>query len=175
MPFDILYWNSDSTNIPAQAYLFYLQNMYVNNLLREPDGISICGQDIDLATVQLPTYCLAAMADHIVLWQAAYRSAKLLGGEVRFVLAESGHVAGVINPADSGKYPHWVASDLPEKPDDWLALAKQQDGSWWVDWCTWLSDRSGNQQPARAEVSLAFPALAPAPGDYVKRRLEAVE
>lgn len=171
MPFDILYWNSDSTNIPAQAYWFYLQNMYINNALKEPNAIRVCGQAIDLNSIQVPCYCLAAMADHIVLWPAAYRSATLLTTDVRFVLAESGHVAGVVNPADTGKYPHWTNTQLPETADAWLASATQQSGSWWWDWCQWLRSRSGEQVAARAVTSPAFPMLAPAPGDYVKRRL----
>jgi polyhydroxyalkanoate synthase subunit PhaC len=115
MPFDILYWNSDSTNLPARAYLYYLNNMYVNNHLKDAGRLEIDHVPIDLSQVNIPAYCLAARADHIVLWQAAYKSAKLLKGPVRFVLTESGHVAGVINPASSGKYPHWVAASLPNK------------------------------------------------------------
>src|SRR5690606_22417223 len=108
VPFDILYWNSDSTNLPAAAYLYYLNEMYIGNRLREPGGVRVGEMAVDLSSVDIPAYCLAAQADHIVLWQAAYRSAALLGGDVRFVLAESGHVAGVINPAGRGKYGHWV-------------------------------------------------------------------
>ncbi|HMW49807.1 MAG TPA: alpha/beta fold hydrolase, partial [Cellvibrionaceae bacterium] len=108
MPFDILYWNSDSTNLPAKAYLYYLNNMYVEDRLKEPGALTIGGQPVDLSLIETPSYCLAARADHIVLWHAAYKSAKLLGGAARFVLTESGHVAGVINPAATGKYPHWV-------------------------------------------------------------------
>jgi polyhydroxyalkanoate synthase len=171
MPFDILYWNSDSTNLPAKAYLYYLKNMYVDDKLKEACALTIGGQSIDLSSITTPSYCLAARADHIVLWQAAYKSAKLLGGAVRFVLTESGHVAGVINPAVTGKYPYWIAESLPKQADQWLAQASEKPGSWWSDWDTWLR----SQSPAMRTIPAAQPSNFPAaPGQYVKRRLEAM-
>lgn len=172
VPFDILYWNSDSTNLPAAAYLFYLNQMYIGNRLREPGGIAIEDVALDLRSVDIPIYCLAAQADHIVLWQAAYRSAALLGGEVRFVLTESGHVAGVVNPAGGGKYGHWLNESRADTPEEWLSQATLVNRSWWLDWREWLARRSGDLRPARAPGSAAHPALGDAPGQYVQVRLE---
>ncbi|MEY4588137.1 MAG: poly(R)-hydroxyalkanoic acid synthase, class [Pseudomonadota bacterium] len=170
MPFDILYWNSDSTNLPAKAYLYYLKNMYIEDKLKQAGALNIGGQAIDLSAITTPNYCLAARADHIVLWQAAFKSAKLLGGPVRFVLTESGHVAGVINPAASGKYPHWVAPNLPKQADQWLTQAEEKPGSWWLDWEHWLRQHSLGLRCV--EPVHAGGSLEAAPGAYVKRRLE---
>lgn len=176
MPFDILYWNSDSTNMPAKAFLYYLKRMYIENKLVEKGGVSVNGVPIDLADIKVPCYCLAAQADHIVLWQSAYKSSKRLGGEVRFVLTESGHVAGVVNPANKGKYPHWVNVDLSGGPAEWFAEAEQMSGSWWNDWHEWLQKRAGERVKARKVGSRKrFPALEEAPGYYVKKRLDVVE
>lgn len=173
VPFDILYWNSDSTNLPAAAYLFYLNEMYIGNRLRTAGAVRVGDVALDLGTVDIPVYCLAAQADHIVLWQAAYRSAALLRGDVRFVLTESGHVAGVVNPAARGKYGHWVSEQgRPQNPEDWLTQATLVNASWWLDWCEWLKARAGNKRPARVPGSAAHPALAEAPGGYVQVRLE---
>ncbi len=175
MPFDILYWNSDSTNVPARAFLFYLDNMYLNNKLIEQGQVVVNDVPVDLKNVTVPTYCLAAQADHIVLWQAAYKSAQALGGETRFVLTESGHVAGVINPESKGKYGHWTNDESPQTPTDWLAGAVQQDGSWWSDWKGWLKGKSGDMVKARKVGNKKkYPALEEAPGTYVKRRLDDV-
>lgn len=176
VPFDILYWNSDSTNVPADAYLYYLRNMYLDNRLIEPGGITIDGVPIDLGKINVPSYSLAAMGDHIVLWQAAYKSARCLGGERRFVLTESGHVAGVVNPGGEneggGKYPQWVNAALVEDPDEWLAGAKQVKGSWWHDWHRWLSEKSGERIKPRKTGNSRYKPIEKAPGRYVKLRLE---
>lgn len=173
VPFDILYWNSDSTNLPAAAYLFYLNKMYIENCLRESRSLVIGDVALDLSCIDTPTYCLAAQADHIVLWQAAYRSARLLNCKVRFVLTESGHVAGVVNPAERGKYGHWVNdNDMPENPNDWLAQANLVNGSWWRDWQVWLVQKSGELRPAREPGSVLYPPIEDAPGRYVSVRLE---
>lgn len=175
MPFDILYWNSDSTNLPAKAFLYYLNNMYLDNKLIEKDQVSIHDVSIDLSKVDVPCYCLAAQADHIVLWQAAYKSAKCLGGDVRFVLTESGHVAGVVNPADKGKYPHWVNASLTDDASEWFENANQIQGSWWGDWESWLKDRSGEQRKAlQVGKKKQYPPIEDAPGRYVKHRLDEV-
>ncbi len=174
MPFDILYWNSDSTNLPAKAYLYYLNNMYVEDSLKDPGALTIGGQSIDLGLIETPSYCLAARADHIVLWHAAYKSAKLLGGAVRFVLTESGHVAGVINPAATGKYPQWVAEQLPRQADQWFAQAKEKPGSWWLDWDAWLRANCPGVRPVASSLTAARESLLAAPGEYVKRRLETI-
>jgi polyhydroxyalkanoate synthase len=172
MPFDILYWNSDSTNLPGAAYLFYLNKMYIENSLCQPGSVVLGNTGLDLSQIRIPTYCLAAQTDHIVLWQAAYRSAQLLGGEVRFVLTESGHVAGVVNPAGTGKYGHWINPNVGTAPDEWLKQAELVPGSWWLDWQRWLMERSGDQVPAQFSASPDFPPLEDAPGRYVKVRLE---
>lgn len=176
IPFDILYWNSDSTNVPANAYLYYLRNMYLENRLVEPGGIAIDGVPIDLGKITVPSYSLAAMGDHIVLWQAAYKSARCLGGERRFVLTESGHVAGVVNPGGEseggGKYPQWVNEAQVEDPDEWLTGAKQVKGSWWHDWHRWLSEKSGEQRKPRKPGNSRYKPIETAPGHFVKVRLE---
>lgn len=176
MPFDILYWNSDSTNVPAAVYIYYLRNMYLDNQLKHAGALTICDTPVDLAQVGVPSYCLAAQADHIVLWQAAYKSAQILAkneaAQVRFVLTESGHVAGVVNPADRGKYPHWVNDTLASDAESWMAEAKQQEGSWWSDWRDWLAARAGEQCAAPAVGSKKHPVLGDAPGSYVKVRLD---
>ncbi len=173
IPFDILYWNSDSTNLPAAAYLFYLNNMYIRNSLRKPGEVAIGGVGLDLGAIDIPVYCLAAQSDHIVLWQAAYKSAQLLKGSLRFVLAESGHVAGVINPAVGGKYGHWVNDSLTASPEEWLERATLVAGSWWLDWQRWLQAQSGEKSAAIVPgQSLNYPALDEAPGRYVRVRLE---
>lgn len=171
MPFDILYWNSDSTNLPAKAYLYYLNNMYVEDKLKEPGALTIGGQPVDLGSIETPSYCLAARADHIVLWHAAYKSARLLGGATRFVLTESGHVAGVINPAATGKYPHWVAEHLPKQADQWFSQAQEKAGSWWLDWDAWLRANCSAMRQVSVQTESTLP---PAPGEYVKRRLETI-
>ena len=173
MPFDILYWNSDSTNLPAEAFLFYLREMYLENKLCCSGAVTINTTPIDLKGITVPSYCLAAQADHIVLWQAAYKSAQQLGGDVRFVLTESGHVAGVINPESKGKYPHWVGEGMPGDPAEWLASATQKPGSWWRDWHDWLAPKSGKHVKARkVGGKKAFPAIEDAPGRYVLKRLD---
>jgi len=171
-PFDILYWNSDSTNIPGPAYLFYLRKMYLQNDLIQPGSFVVNGVGVDLKKITTPSYFLAAMADHIVLWPAAYRSAKSLGGKTRFVLTESGHVAGVVNPSEKGKYPHWVNGRMAKDHQQWLAGARQQQGSWWCDWLQWLQPFAGERVAARRCGSELFPPLSDAPGEYVKVRLE---
>lgn len=172
MPFDILYWNSDSTNLPAAAYLFYLNKMYIENSLCQPGSVMMGGCALNLSDIRTPTYCLAAQADHIVLWQAAYRSAQLLSGDVRFVLTESGHVAGVVNPAASGKYGHWINPEIAAAPEEWLSRAELVPGSWWRDWQSWLKERSGELVPSQETPDAAYPPLEDAPGRYVKVRLE---
>lgn len=182
MPFDILYWNSDSTNVPAATYVYYLRNMYLDNKLKQANALTICDTPIDLANIGVPSYCLAAQADHIVQWKSAYDSALLLdkgdNTPVRFVLTESGHVAGVVNPASKGKYPHWVAADenaqteLAVDAETWMSTAQQVQGSWWDDWCAWLNDRSGALGEAPGVGSDSYPALCAAPGEYVKVRLD---
>lgn len=177
-PFDILYWNSDSTNVPGKAFLYYLHNMYMENNLVKPNVLSVAETPIDISKINVPTYCLTAQADHIVLWQSAYKGAQNLGcfsaeHQFRFVMTESGHVAGVINPPAKGKYPYWVNDDLPETHEQWLAGAKQHAGSWWNDWNAWLQSRSGDKIDSISTLgNKDYPPSEDAPGSYVRRRLE---
>ncbi|GAB2196011.1 class I poly(R)-hydroxyalkanoic acid synthase [Sessilibacter sp. MAH4] len=177
LPFDILYWNSDSTNIPAKAFLYYLRNTYLDNRIKEPNAISVDGVEVDLGAIDVPTYALATSNDHIVLWQAAYESIKVLTkAKVRFVLAGSGHVAGVVNPPDDAKYDHWVNTRNPKTSDEWLKSAKQKEGSWWLDWREWLAELSGEQVDAPKQPGNAqYKSLEAAPGSYVKVRVEKIE
>jgi polyhydroxyalkanoate synthase len=165
-PFDLLYWNSDSTRMPAAMHSFYLRNMYQRNLLKEPGGISLKDVPIDLSLVNLPTYMLAAREDHITPWKSTYRGLQYMKGTKRFVLAASGHIAGVVNSPDSGKYSHWVATATPPDPDVWEAAATEMAGSWWPDWQRWVLRLGTETVPAR-ESGGAVPVIEDAPGTYV--------
>ncbi len=166
-PFDLLYWNSDSTRMPATMHGFYLRAMYRENRLREKNGVTLDGTPVDLSRVSVPVYALAAREDHIAPWRAAFASARLLGGPTRFVLAASGHIAGVVNPPDAGKYSHWVNTTLPETAEEWLAGATEIAGSWWPDWQRWVSTHSRGRVRARMPGDGGLPVLADAPGTYV--------
>ena len=170
-PFDLLYWNSDSTRMPKAMHSFYMRNMYNKNLLRESGGISILGEPIDLRDIKIPVYFLSTREDHIAPWQATYAGTQLMSGQVKFVLSASGHIAGVVNPPAAKKYCYWTYNRTPENPDDWIAKAAQHDGSWWTDWQNWISRRSGGKVDARKPGDGKLKVLGPAPGDYVKVRL----
>lgn len=170
--FDILYWNSDATNIPAACFKQYIRTMYWENKLREPGSIVIDGVPIDLNNIDVPVYFLATIADHIVLWQAAYKGTQFTSGEKRFVLAGSGHLAGVINPPETGKYPHWINSELPETAAEWFDGAEQHEGSWWPDWYQWLMSHNNKKVTApKPGKHKSYPVIEDAPGSYVKKRL----
>jgi len=169
-PFDLLYWNSDSTRMPKAMHSFYLRNMYQKNLLREPGGITLAGVPIDLRKIKSPVYFLSASEDHIAPWTSTYAGTQLVGGPVSFVLSGSGHIAGVINPATSDKYGYWTNPATPPNPGDWQKDAVQQEGSWWPNWLNWLKPNAGPQVPARAPGDGKLPPLEEAPGSYVKMR-----
>jgi polyhydroxyalkanoate synthase len=169
-PFDLLYWNSDSTRMPARMHSFYLRRMYQDNQLVEPGAISLAGVPIDLGRIKVPAYFLSTREDHIAPWKSTYRGTQLLGGRNRFVLAASGHIAGVVNPPGSGKYSHWINPDLPEDPEDWFHGATEIAGSWWADWQRWITALSKQLVPARVPGEGGLPALEDAPGSYVKVR-----
>jgi polyhydroxyalkanoate synthase len=170
--FDILYWNSDSTNLAGPWYAWYLRNTYLENNLRVPGKLSTCGVPIDLSRVRVPAYVLATREDHIVPWQGAYQTTQLLRGETRFVLGASGHIAGVINPASKNRRSFWTNAQVPASPDDWLAGATEQRGSWWRDWDEWLARFGGGEVPAPARLGSAkHRPLEDAPGRYVKLRV----
>jgi polyhydroxyalkanoate synthase len=169
--FDLLYWNSDSTNLPGAMYAYYVRNLYLENNLRVPGRLTMCGVPVDLSQVKLPTYILASREDHIVPWKTAYQNTRLLGGPHEFVLAASGHIAGVVNPPAKNKRHYWLNPVLHACADDWLAGACQQPGSWWNHWSGWLAERSGSSVPARIEPGNAhYRGVEPAPGRYVKER-----
>jgi polyhydroxyalkanoate synthase len=163
-PFDLLYWNSDATRMPARMHTFYLRNMYQQNLLSQPDGVTLEGETLDLGRVRVPAYFLSTREDHIAPWRSTYKGAKLLGGENRFVLAASGHIAGVVNPPDGGKYNHWTNEALPDTAQEFLDGATEMAGSWWPDWNRWVVAHGGERVAARVPEE----GLEAAPGSYVK-------
>jgi len=171
MPFDLLYWNSDSTRMPAMMHSFYLRQMYLDNKLVEKGGISLDGVKIDLRKIKVPTYMLSTREDHIAPWDATYAATQIYGGPVRFVLAASGHIAGVVNPPSANKYHYWLNPDLPPAPQDWLDGASQHPGSWWPDWRDWLRPHLGEEVPARQPGDGQLAVIEDAPGAYVKVRL----
>ena len=168
--FDLLYWNSDSTNLPGPFACWYMRNMYLENNLREPGKLEMCGTKVDLGKLDIPVYLLATREDHIVPWQSAYQSTRILGGKIRFVLGASGHIAGVINPASKNKRSYWVNEDVKNEADGWLAAAEEKKGSWWSDWADWLKPLSGELRAPRKPGSAKYKAIEPAPGRYVRER-----
>jgi polyhydroxyalkanoate synthase len=168
-PFDLLFWNGDSTRMPAKMHSFYLRRMYQQNDLVKPGGIELDGVPLDLRDIKVPSYFLATREDHIAPWKSSYRATGLFSGPVRFVLAASGHIAGVVNAPDSGKYSHWVGTgEFPAQPADWLEHATEFAGSWWPDWQRWITAQDRTTVPARQPGEGALPALEDAPGSYVK-------
>ena len=167
-PFDLLYWNADSTRMPAAMHSFYLRNMYQKNLLKKPGGITIAGVPIHLEMLDLPTYMLSTREDHIAPWKSTYAATQLYKGAMRFVLAASGHIAGVVNPPAKKKYSYWVSDALPKTADAWFAKASEQQGSWWVDWEKWCRDFSGGMVDAREPGTGKLKPLESAPGRFVK-------
>jgi len=169
-PFDLLYWNSDSTRMPQAMHSFYLRNMYLENNMIKAGGITLDGVPIDLSTVTVPSYMISAREDHIAPWTSTYEGTKLFGGPVRFVLSGSGHIAGVVNPPAANKYNYWTNAKNAKTPDEWLKSAKEHPGSWWTDWDKWLAPQSGATVPARKPGSGKLKAIEDAPGSYVKTR-----
>lgn len=169
-PFDLLYWNSDSTRMPAAMHSFYLHKMYQENLLAEPGGIMLAGVPIDLRKIRTPTYIVSTKEDHIAPWKSVYAGTQLYKGPRRFVLGASGHIAGVINPPAANKYSYWLNDSLPASPDEWFAGAEQHQGSWWEDWGRWVAAHGGKKVPARIPGDGALKAIEDAPGRYVKER-----
>jgi polyhydroxyalkanoate synthase len=170
--FDILYWNSDSTNLPGPWYCWYVRNTYLENGLRVPGKLETCGVRVDLGKVRVPAYILATREDHIVPWKTSYHSTQLLRGENRFVLGASGHIAGVVNPAAKNRRSYWVNDRLPILPAEWLAGATERVGSWWSDWDRWLAGHAGDMINAPAQPGNAkYRPIEDAPGRYVKFRV----
>jgi polyhydroxyalkanoate synthase len=173
--FDLLFWNSDSTNLPGPMCVWYLRNTYLENKLREPNALTTCGEPVDLSRIDVPTFIYGSREDHIVPWASAYASAPLLAGPQKFVLGASGHIAGVINPPSKNKRSFWmIDSDdkrLPADADDWFAAATEHPGSWWPAWTHWLDGHAGKKVKAPASLgSKEYPVIEPAPGRYVLQR-----
>jgi polyhydroxyalkanoate synthase len=167
-PFDLLYWNADSTRMPARMHSFYLRNMYLKNLLGVPGGITLDGVPIDLSRVEQPSYFISTVEDHIAPWKTTYKGARYLGGPVRFVLGGSGHIAGIVNPPAANKYHYWTNDALPDTADQWFESATQKPGSWWQDWQRWIDQlNAGDKVPARIPAN----AIEDAPGSYAMMRL----
>jgi len=168
-PFDLLYWNSDATRMPARMHIFYLRNMYLKNLLGVPGGITLEGVPIDLSAVKVPSYFISTAEDHIAPWKTTYKGSQYLGGDVRFVLGGSGHIAGIVNPPSAKKYHYWTNGARPDSADDWFKTATQHPGSWWEDWQAWMDERNaGEKTSARTPEN----PLEDAPGSYVMLRLK---
>jgi len=165
LPFDILYWNSDSTRLPAAVHTFYLRKMYLENLLAKPNKIKLKNTPIDLKKIDIPTYMVATEYDHIVPWKSAYKATQIYSGPIRFCLSGSGHVAGIINPPSKKKYGYQIAEKIEKTADKWLKNAKKYEGSWWNDWSKWLQNNSGIQLNAR--IIRKKDILDAAPGKYV--------
>lgn len=172
LPFDLLYWNADPMNLPEKLHRYYLREMYLKNQLVKPGGVIIDGVPLDLKKTKMSSFFLAAKEDHIVPWIASYQGMQYLSGSKQFVLAGSGHVAGVINPPHKNKYGYWVNSKRPKKSSDWLEGALYQPGSWWQAWVAWVKPRAGRLIPARHLENSPFTPIEDAPGHYVKVRCD---
>ncbi|HRL39164.1 MAG: class I poly(R)-hydroxyalkanoic acid synthase [Comamonas sp.] len=172
--FDLLYWNSDATNLPGPWYAWYLRNTYLENNLIQPGKLTVCGEKIDFGHLDLPVYIYGSREDHIVPINASYAATKVLPGDKRFVMGASGHIAGVINPPAKNKRSHWIRSDnaLPQTLEDWIAGADEFAGSWWTDWAQWLKGHAGKQiaAPKRYGKGTKFKEIEAAPGRYVLQK-----
>jgi polyhydroxyalkanoate synthase len=167
-PFDLLYWNSDATRMPARMHSYYLRHMYQQNLLAAPKALTLNGEPIDLSRIEVPAYFLSTREDHIAPWRSTYRGTQLLGGKCRFVLAASGHIAGVVNPPDGGKYNHWVNPALPPDTAAWREGASEMAGSWWPDWNRWATAHAPARVAARVPGDGKLKVIEDAPGSYVR-------
>jgi polyhydroxyalkanoate synthase len=167
-PFDVLYWNMDTTRMPAAMHKWYLHEFYLHNNLIRKDALTVAGEKIDLERIVQPVYAVAATDDHIAPWKQAFRINNFVAGSRRFVLSSSGHILGIVNPpVVPPKREYWVANpERHESADDWQDRAEHQPGSWWEDWIAWLRPLSGRKGKPPGSSS-AYPALADAPGTYV--------
>ena len=164
---DLLFWNCDPTNMPAAMHTFVMRNMYVGNRLREPGGLTLAGEAIDVTRITTPSYVLSSVEDHIAPWKTTYQTTQLFAGPVEFVLGGSGHIAGVINPPAKTKYGYRTGSETPSSPEAWLVAAHEHEGSWWPHWDRWLEPFGGGEVPARVPGDGGLAAIEDAPGSYV--------
>jgi len=172
LPFDLLYWNGDSTRMPAKMHSTYLRKMYMENVFREPGGITIGDTPIDLSQIDLPACFVSAAEDHIAPWKTTFLGAQVLSGEVDFILSKSGHIAGIINPPGPRQYGHFVGpKPRGLSPDEWFAASKSVDESWWPRWAEWVRRFGGEMVPARTPGDGALDVIEPAPGRYAKTRV----
>jgi polyhydroxyalkanoate synthase len=169
-PFDLLYWNSDSTNLPAAMHEYYLRHMYLQNDLVKPGALDFAGVKLDLRTIDTPAYFLSTHEDHIAPWKATFAGAKLFSGDVTFTLSASGHIAGVVNPPAKNKYCYWTGAKKLQNADAWMDGAKQHEGSWWTHWQQWIEKFAGKKIPALDPKSGPLAPLCPAPGEYVTKK-----
>ena len=170
-PFDLLYWNGDSTNLPGPFFCWYLRHTYLQNELRQPGKLTVCGEKIDLGKIKAPVFVYGSREDHIVPWDAAFESTKILKGKLRFVLGASGHIAGVINPPAAKKRSHWIDGKTGGSAQQWLESAKEVPGSWWTDWAAWLKPHAGKMIPApKGYGDRQHKVIESAPGRYVKAK-----
>ena len=173
-PFDLLYWNGDSTNLPGPMYCWYLRHTYLQNELIKPGKLTVCGEKVDLGKITVPSYIYASHDDHIVPWKSAYQSTQILKGKNRFVLGASGHIAGVINPPVKNKRHYFENNKLAKTADDWLAQAKDVKGSWWPNYALWLEQFGGKKiQSSKTFGNTRYKKLEAAPGKYVKEKVNA--
>ncbi len=171
LAFDLLYWNADNTRMPAMMHSLYLRQMYLENKLVEPGGITLDDVELDLGKISVPTYIVSTREDHIAPWKSTYSATQLYKGNIRFVLSASGHIAGIVNPPAAKKYRYWTNTKTPADPDAWFAGARQHDGSWWNDWQKWVKKHAGGETDARAPGCGVFDPIEDTPGSYVKVRL----
>jgi len=171
VPFDLLYWNSDTTRMPEATHLFYLRQFYKNNALAKGE-LELGGERLDLGKVTIPIYLQSAKEDHIAPCRSVYKSTRLFKGPIRFIVAGSGHIAGVVNPPSARKYQYWTNETLPETLEEWQTGAVEHPGSWWPDWDAWLAPQSGSKIAARKPGSGKLKPLCDAPGSYVKIKAE---
>jgi len=177
-PFDLLYWNTDGTNLPAGTHAWYLRHMYMENRLVQPGGIELDGVKIDLRKVSTPSYFISTRDDHIAKWNSTYYGALLPKGPVKFVLGGSGHIAGIVNPPTKNKYGFWTNDELPATPEEWLEGAQPHEGSWWPHWQQWITENGyvdteklvAARQPGDGELEI----IEPAPGRYVRMTIPEV-
>ena len=173
-PFDLLYWNSDATNLPGPWYAWYLRHLYLENQLVQPGRLQVCGVPLDVSAIDVPLYIYGSREDHIVPINASYAATQVLGGDKRFVMGASGHIAGVINPPSKNKRSHWLRADaaLPATLAQWQEGAQELPGSWWGDWAQWLQGHAGQRvaAPKRYGRSGHYRAIEPAPGRYVQQK-----
>ena len=173
-PFDLLYWNGDSTNLPGPMYCWYLRHTYLQNELIKPGKLTVCGEKVDLGKITVPAYIYASHDDHIVPWKSAYESTHILKGKNRFVLGASGHIAGVINPPAKNKRHYFENNKLAKTADEWLAAAKDVKGSWWPNYAKWLEEFGGKKVKASKTFgNTRYKKLEAAPGKYVKEKVSA--